>query len=454
MRVQTLKSISKIEEPGVEVYTAGWVRTVRKSKNVGFIELHDGTQLSTTQCVVDKNSPFFESLGTLTLGSCVRIQGVVQIPINRKQSVEILVSNIEIEGLADADYPLQKKRHSFEYLRTVPHLRARTNTFNAVFRTRSILTQGMQSFLHENDFTYIQSPAITTTDAEGGEEVFRISTLDAEKEKQSYDEDFFHKPAYLSVTGQLNLEPFIHAFRNVYTFGPSFRAEKSNTSRHVAEFWQIEPEMAFVGLDEIIEVIESMIKSTISYTLEHARDEIVFFDTYIEAGLIDKLNKTIQEPFAKISYKEAIAMLEPYHDKFKIIPTWESGLYSEHEHFLTDVIFGKPVFVTHYPKEQKAFYMLVEEDGTVGATDLLFPGIGEVVGASEREYRYEVLKERIVECGLDLSEYQWYLDTRRFGTCQHSGFGIGLERLMRYITGMENIRDVIAYPRTPGNAEF
>ncbi|QIK69305.1 asparagine--tRNA ligase [Erysipelothrix sp. HDW6C] len=455
MKVQTLKAIQHSGHDQDTVHTAGWIRTIRKSKNVSFFELHDGTQLSTTQCVVDNTSALSQVVDTLTLGSCVRLTGILKTGLDGKHHMEIHVKDLWVEGIADDDFPLQKKRHSFEYLRTIPHLRARTNTFNAVFRTRSILTRAIQNFLYDHDFVYIQAPAITTTDAEGGGEVFRITTLNPEKDHQHFADDFFKKTAYLSVTGQLNLEPFITGFRNVYTFGPSFRAEKSNTSRHVAEFWQVEPEMAFVGLEEMMDIIEAMTKYIITFTLKHAPDEMVFFDTFIEKGVLEKLHATVQEPYARITYTEAISRLEEHADCFKVPTTWEGGLLSEHEHFLTDVIYKKPVFVTDYPKEQKAFYMLVNDDQkTVGATDLLFPKIGEVVGASERESRHDVLKQRILECGLDLDTYQWYLDTRRFGTCQHSGFGIGIERLLRYITGMENIRDVIAYPRTPGSAEF
>ncbi|QIK86241.1 asparagine--tRNA ligase [Erysipelothrix sp. HDW6B] len=454
MSLHSLKSLHTLEH-GTPVHVAGWVRTTRQSRSILFIEIHDGSQFATTQCVIDADHSQYSVISKLTIGSSVRIHGQLKTGLTGKHKHEIAIDTIIVEGMADSDYPLQKKRHSFEFLRTIPHLRPRSNTFYAVFKTRSILTQGMHKYLESQDVTYIQAPAITTTDAEGGGDVFRISTLDPTQPHQDFKDDIFKQEAFLNVTGQIHIEPFIQAFQRVYTFGPSFRAEKSNTSRHVSEFWQVEPELAYVDLVGLMDFIESMSNAMIQYVLDHASEELAFFDEFIEKGLIKKLQQTVSEPYGRISYSQAIQLLVDTDHAFTVNPTWETGIQSEHEHYLTDVIFKKPVFVTDYPKDQKAFYMKLNDDQvTVAATDLLFPKIGEIVGASERETRLDVLQERIKAHDLDEQLYTWYLDTRRYGTVEHSGFGLGIERFMRYITGMDNIRDVIPYPRTPGSADF
>lgn len=444
-----------------EIKLGGWVRTARLSKNIGFIELYDGTIQKTIQIVYDSQMEGFEEISKVIAGTCLIVEGKIVLSPNEKQKYEIQATKIEIMGTSDAAYPLQKKRHSYEYLRTLPHLRARTNLFSAVFRVRSILNYAIHNYLKEKGFVYIPTPCITTSDCEGAGETFKITTVDFdnvpldENGKMDYSQDFFGKPAYMTVSGQLNVEPFCTAFRNVYTFGPCFRAENSNTTRHVAEFWQVEPEMAFAELDDLIETIEDMSKYIIKYVLDNAMLELKLFDEYVEKGLIEKLQNVVNSEFAKITYNEAIEILKSADQEFSVPAEWGGGIQTEHERYLADVVYKRPVFVTDYPKEVKAFYMRVNDDGkTVAATDLLFPGLGEIVGASEREERYDVLVKRIKELGLNVEEYDWYCDLRRFGTCKHSGFGMGVERMMRFVTGMENIRDVIPYPRAPKYAEF
>lgn len=423
------------------VIVSGWVKTKRLGKAVGFVEISDGTCMQSIQVVLDLSLPFDTTFG---LGACLLVTGTLTLTPDAKQPFEVIAREITLMGDSAPEYPLQKKRHSNEYLRTIPHLRPRTNLFSAIFRTRSVLTHAITEFLYQEGFTQIQTPCMTSCDGEGAGEVFRLKT-----------EEFFGKETYLTVTGQLHLEPFAQALRRVYTFGPSFRAEDSNTPRHVAEFWQVEPEMAFCNLQELMDTIEAMCKFIIKACLQEAREELEFFERFIEPGLVEKLEKVVCTDFARIPYHTAVKLLLDSGVEFKIPASYETPIQTEHERYLADVIFQKPVFVTDYPKEHKAFYMYVnEDDKTVAATDLLFPKLGEIVGASQREDRLEVLQKRIQECGLRAEDYDWYCDLRRFGSCTHSGFGLGVERMMRYITGVENIRDVIAYPRTPGNILF
>ncbi len=443
MKLLSIKEFMKGYEQmnGQIVLVSGWVKTKRLGKDVGFVEISDGTCMQSIQVVTEVSKGFDMSFG---IGSCLLVRGILKVTPDSKQPFEVLAEEITVMGASEADYPLQKKRHSNEYLRTIPHLRPRTNLFSAVFRVRSVVTHAILEFLYQEGFVQIQTPCMTSCDGEGAGEVFRLKT-----------EEFFGKETYLTVTGQLHLEPFAQALRRVYTFGPSFRAEDSNTPRHVAEFWQVEPEMAFCDLEELMDTIETMCKFIISAALEEAREELEFFDRFVEPGLVAKLEQVVAVDFARVSYKEAVRLLVESGAEFQIPASLQTPIQTEHERYLAGEIFGKPVFVTDYPKEQKAFYMYVNEDGeTVAATDLLFPKLGEIVGASQRESRLEVLQKRIEECGLRSEDYEWYCDLRRYGSCTHSGFGLGVERMMRYITGMENIRDVIAYPRTPGNILF
>lgn len=423
------------------VVVSGWVKAKRIGKQIGFIELSDGTCMKNAQVVIDVNHQENLSFG---IGACLLATGIMKLTPEAKQPFEIIAKEICIMGNSEIDYPLQKKRHSNEYLRTIPHLRPRTNLFSAIFRVRSVVTRAITDFLYQNGFTQIHTPFLTSCDGEGAGEVFKLKT-----------EEFFGKESYLTVTGQLHLEPFAQALRKVYTFGPSFRAEDSNTPRHAAEFWQVEPEMAFCDLNELMDVIETMCKYIIKFCLEEAYEELTFFEKFVEPGLIEKLEQNINTDFERITYHEAVKILMSSGEEFKIPASYETPIQTEHERYLAGVVFGKPVFVTNYPKEQKAFYMYLNDDKkTVAATDLLFPKLGEIVGASQREDRLEVLKQRIDECGLRQEDYDWYCDLRRYGSCTHSGFGLGLERMLRYITGIENIRDVIAYPRTPKNILF
>ena len=372
------------------------------------------------------------------------VNGVLKLTPEAKQPFEVVAKEISVAGDSAPDYPLQKKRHSNEYLRTIPHLRPRTNLFSAIFRMRSVVTHAITDFLYKEGFTQIHTPFMTSCDGEGAGEVFRLKT-----------EEFFCKETYLTVTGQLHVEPFAQALRKVFAFGPSFRAEDSNTPRHAAEFWQVEPEIAFCDLQELMDVIEALCKHIIRFCLEEAREELEFFERFMEPGLIEKLEQNLTVDFARVSYHDAVKILMESGEEFQIPASFETPIQTEHERYLAGVVYGRPVFVTDYPKEQKAFYMYLNEDGkTVAATDLLFPKLGEIVGASQREDRLEVLLQRIDECGLKREDYEWYCDLRRYGSCTHSGFGLGVERMLRYITGVENIRDVIAYPRTPKNIMF
>lgn len=444
-----------------EVQVSGWVRTVRDSKTFGFIELNDGSFYSNVQIVFDDTLKNFTDICKLTISSSIIVTGIVVETENAKQPFEIKASNVNIYNLSDSDYPLQKKRHTFEYLRTVAHLRPRTNTFNAVFRVRSILSYAIHKFFQERGFVYVHTPLITSSDCEGAGEMFTVSTLDfnnipkTEDGKVDYSKDFFGKNSHLTVSGQLDVENYAFAFRNVYTFGPTFRAENSNTVKHAAEFWMIEPEICFADLNDDMNLAEDMVKYIISYVLENAPEEMQFFDKLIAPGLLDRLNHVINSDFGRITYTDAIKELEKVNDKFEYKVHWGSDIQTEHERYLSEVIFGKPVFVTDYPKDIKAFYMKQNPDGkTVAAADLLVPGIGELIGGSQREEDIEKLRARMKELNLNEEDYWWYIDLRRFGSSEHSGFGLGFERMMMYLTGMQNIRDVIPFPRTPKNCEF
>lgn len=444
-----------------EVQISGWVKTVRDSKTFGFIELNDGSFFKNVQIVFDDKLSNFAEICKLSISSSIIVTGTVVKTENAKQPFEIKASSIEIFDIADSDYPLQKKRHTFEYLRTISYLRPRTNTFNAVFRVRSVLSYAIHKFFQERGFVYVHTPLITSSDCEGAGEMFTVSTFDfnnipkLEDGSVDYSKDFFGKNTHLTVSGQLDVENYAFAFRNVYTFGPTFRAENSNTVKHAAEFWMIEPEICFANLEDDMNLAEDMIKYIISYVLENASEEMEFFDKFISPGLIERLTLVINSDFGRITYTDAIKELEKNNDKFEYKVTWGTDIQTEHERYLSEVVFGKPVFVTDYPKEIKAFYMKQNPDGkTVAATDLLVPGIGELIGGSQREDDIDKLRARIKELGLKEEDYWWYLDLRRFGSSEHSGFGLGFERMMMYLTGMQNIRDVIPFPRTPKNCEF
>ena len=444
-----------------EVTIEGWVKTLRDSKTFGFIEINDGSFFKNVQIVFDNTLSNFDKICKLSISSSVKITGMLVKTENAKQPFEIKATDVTIYNLSDADYPLQKKRHTFEYLRTVAHLRPRTNTFNAVFRVRSVAAYALHKFFQERNFVYVHSPIITSSDAEGAGEMFNVSNFDfndipkTEDGKVDYSKDFFARPAHLTVSGQLDVENYAFAFRNVYTFGPTFRAENSNTVKHAAEFWMIEPEICFADLNDDMDLAEDMLKFVISYVLENCPEEMEFFNNFIDKTLLERLHNVISSDFGRISYTDAIKELEKANDKFEFPVSWGCDLQTEHERYLSEVVFKKPVFVTDYPMDIKAFYMKQNPDGkTVAAADLLAPGIGEIIGGSQREENLEKLEKRMNELGLDKKDYWWYLDLRRFGSVVHSGFGLGFERLLMYITGMQNIRDVIPFPRTPNNCEF
>lgn len=442
-----------------EIAVSGWVKSIRTSRKVGFLILHDGTCFKTLQIVFEEGLSNFDEISKLNVGSSVVVRGTLISTPDARQPFEVQASNIEVEGRSTPDYPLQKKRHTMEFLRTIPHLRSRTNTFMAVFRVRSILAYAIHRFYQENGFVYIHTPLITSSDCEGAGEMFQVTTLDLDLVAKSgkppaYNRDFFGKPAFLTVSGQLDVETFLASFRNVYTFGPAFRAENSNTPRHAAEFWMIEPELAFADLDDLIEHEETMFKYIINYVLENAPDEMQFFDSFVEKGLIAKLKGIVSSDFGRVTYSEAIDILLKNGDIFENKVAWGMDLQTEHERFLTEKIFKKPLFVTDYPRDIKAFYMKQNPDGkTVAAVDLLVPGVGEIMGGSQREEDYDKLIGRMSELDLDLKSYGFYLDLRKYGTIRHAGFGLGFERALMYITGMANIRDCIPFPRTPGNCE-
>lgn len=446
---------------GQEVELSGWVKTIRDSKTFGFMELNDGSFFNNVQIVFENKLKNFDDICKLSISSAVTIQGKMIKTENAKQPFEIKASKVEIENICPLDYPLQKKRHSFEYLRTVSHLRPRTNTFNAVFRVRSILAFAIHKFFQERGFVYVHTPIITSSDAEGAGEMFRVSSLDFEnipktqEGKVDYSKDFFGKPAHLTVSGQLDAENYAFAFRNVYTFGPTFRAENSNTVKHASEFWMIEPEMCFATLEDDMRLAEDMVKYIISDVFANAPEEMLFFNKYIDTGLAERLENVVTSDFGRITYTDAIKELEKHNDEFEFPVSWGCDIQTEHERYLSEKIFGKPVFVTDYPKDIKAFYMKQNPDGkTVAAVDLLVPGIGEIIGGSQREEDYEKLRQRMQELNMPEKDYWWYLDLRRYGSCKHAGFGLGFERMMMYLTGMSNIRDVIPFPRTPKNCEF
>ena len=444
-----------------EIVLEGWVRTVRDSKNFGFIELNDGTFFKNVQIVFNDKLNNFDEIRKLTISSSIKVTGILVITENAKQPFEIQASKIEIENLSDSSYPLQKKRHSFEYLRTIAHLRPRTNTFSAVFRVRSVLSYAIHKFFQERGFVYVHTPLITASDAEGAGEMFNVNSFDlnnipkTEDGNVDFSKDFFGKPAHLTVSGQLNAETFAESFCNVYTFGPTFRAEDSNTVKHAAEFWMIEPEICFADLKDDMDLAEEMIKYIFKYVLDNCPEEMEFFNQFVDKGLLDRLNNVINSDFVRISYTDSIKELEKHNDEFEYKVSWGVDLQTEHERYLCEKIFKKPVFVTDYPKDIKAFYMKLNDDGkTVAAADLLVPGIGEIIGGSQREENYEKLLSRINELNMPIENYSWYLDLRKYGSCVHSGFGLGFERAIMYLTGMQNIRDVIPFPRTPKNCEF
>ena len=444
-----------------EITLEGWVRTIRDSKTFGFIELNDGSFFKNVQIVFSDTLDNFAEIAKLSISSSIKVTGTFVITENAKQPFEIQATKIEILNLCDLEYPLQKKRHSFEYLRTISHLRPRTNTFNAVFRVRSVFAYAIHKFFQERGFVYVHTPILTSSDAEGAGEMFSVTSFDlakvptAEDGQVDYSKDFFGKPAHLTVSGQLNVETYATAFRNVYTFGPTFRAENSNTVKHAAEFWMIEPEICFADLNDDMDLAEEMLKYTFSYVLEHCKEEMEFFNNFVDKGLLERLNNVIHSDFARISYTDAIKELEKANDKFEFKVSWGVDLQTEHERYLCEQVFKKPVFVTDYPMDIKAFYMKQNPDGkTVAAADLLAPGIGEIIGGSQREENYDKLVYRMKELNMDIDSYNWYLDLRKYGSCDHAGFGLGFERAIMYLTGMQNIRDVIPFPRTPKNCEF
>ena len=444
-----------------KVTVGGWIKNNRDSKSIGFIALDDGSCFKNLQLVYSDKLENFAKVAKLNVGASVIATGTIVATPEAKQPLEMQVTKIEVEGESSADYPLQKKRHSFEYLRTIPHLRVRTNTFEAVMRVRSLAAYAIHKFFQERDFVYVHAPEITGSDAEGAGEMFQVTTLDLANVpktpdgKVDYSQDFFGKPTNLTVSGQLDVETYAFAFRNVYTFGPTFRAEKSNTQRHAAEFWMIEPEICFADLEDDMELAEAMLKYVINYVLENAPDEMAFFNQFIDKGLIERLHHVASSDFGRITYTDAVKILEQHNDEFENKVYWGCDLQTEHERFLTEKEFGRPVFVTDYPKEIKAFYMRANDDGkTVAAVDCLVPGIGEIIGGSQREERYDLLRARIEELGMDENQYRYYLDLRKYGGCRHAGFGLGFERLVMYLTGVDNIRDVLPHPRTVGNADF
>lgn len=444
-----------------EVTIGGWVRSNRKSKAFGFLMINDGTFFEPVQVVYGDGIANFEEIGKVNVGAALIITGTFVATPDAKQPFELQAKEIEVEGASSPDYPLQKKRHTFEYLRTISHLRPRTNTFEAVFRVRSLTAYAIHKFFQERDFVYVHTPIITGSDCEGAGEMFQVTSMNlAELPKTEdgdidYTQDFFGKPTNLTVSGQLNGETYAMAFKNIYTFGPTFRAENSNTTRHAAEFWMIEPEIAFADLDDDMMLAEHMLKYIIGYVLENAPEEMAFFNQFVDKGLIERLEHVKNSDFARVSYTEAIKILEKNNSKFDYKVSWGADLQTEHERYLTEQVFKRPVFVYDYPKEIKAFYMKLNEDGkTVAAVDCLVPGIGEIIGGSQREDDHDKLLARIQELGLAEEDYAFYLDLRKYGSARHAGFGLGFERCVMYLTGMANIRDVVPFPRTVNNCEL
>jgi len=464
MQRVTLRELSKASENYADslITVAGWVRTLRTSKHLGFIELNDGTAFKNLQVVFeDDKVENFNEVGKLNVGAAVIVKGKLLLTPEAKQPYEIHAVEIEIEGQSTPDYPLQKKKHSIEFLRTIAHLRPRTNTFSAVFRVRSVAAYAIHKFFNERGFVYAHTPLITGSDCEGAGEMFRVTTLDpqnpplTEDGKVDFSQDFFGKPTSLTVSGQLNGECMAMAFSNIYTFGPTFRAEKSYTGRHAAEFWMIEPEMAFADLNDYMDVATDMIKYVLAYVMEQCPDEMKFFNQFYDKGLLERLQNVVDSDFVRLPYTEAVDILVKSGKEFDYPVSWGTDLQTEHERYLTEEVYKKPVFVTDYPKDIKAFYMRLNDDGkTVAAADLLVPGVGEIIGGSQREERLDVLLDRIHELGLKEEDYSWYLDLRRYGGARHAGYGLGFERLIMYMTGISNIRDVIPFPRTTGSAEF
>ena len=447
---------------GKEITVSGWVRTIRVSKNFGFIELNDGSFFKSLQIVIEQDKlENYAEISKLNVGAAITVTGILELTPEAKQPFELKADSAYIDGASTPDYPLQKKRHSFEYLRTISHLRPRTNTFAAVFRIRSLIAYAIHRFFQERGFVYVHTPIITGNDCEGAGEMFEVTTLDMENPPRNedgsvdYSKDFFGKKTSLTVSGQLNGETYCMAFRNIYTFGPTFRAENSNTTRHAAEFWMIEPEIAFADLADDMDLAEDMLKYIINYCLDNAPEEMEFFNKFVDKGLLDRLHNVVANEFKRITYTEAIELLKKNNDKFEYPVEWGSDLQTEHERYLTETLFKRPVMVTDYPKDIKAFYMKQNPDGkTVAAVDVLVPGIGEIIGGSQREEDYDKLLARIKELGMNEEDYSWYLDLRKYGTNKHAGFGLGFERAVMYITGMQNIRDVLPFPRTVGTAEF
>ena len=460
-KLVTVKEIFEDREKYLDkdIAVGGWVRSVRDSRTFGFIVLNDGSFFETLQIVYHDDLENFAAISKLNVGSAIIVRGKLVATPEAKQPFEIQASAIEVEGTSTPDYPLQKKRHTLEYLRSMPHLRPRTNTFQAVFRVRSVLAYAIHKFFQDRGFVYVHTPIITSSDCEGAGEMFQVTTLDLDRIAKSgevdYSKDFFDKQTFMTVSGQLDVETFCMSFRNVYTFGPTFRAENSNTTRHAAEFWMIEPEIAFGDLEDVMELEEAMLKYIISYVLENLPEEMKFFDSFIEKGLLDRLHNILEHDFARITYTDAVELLKEHNDIFENKVEWGCDLQTEHERYLTEKVYGRPVFVTDYPKDIKAFYMKLNADGrTVAAVDCLVPGVGEIMGGSQREDDYDKLLERINEMGLDPEAYGFYLDLRKYGTVRHSGFGLGFERAVMYLTGMQNIRDVLPFPRTVGNCEL
>ena len=460
MELTSIRSLFRDKEKytGKEVTVGGWIRSIRDSKTFGFIVINDGTFFEPLQVVYSDKLDNFDVISKLNVGAAIIVRGTLVETPNAKQPFEIQAESVEVEGPSTGEYPLQKKRHSFEYLRTISHLRPRTNTFQAVFRVRSLIAYAIHKFFQEREFVYVHTPLITGSDCEGAGEMFRVTTLDMENLPKTpegaidYAQDFFGKETNLTVSGQLNGETFAQAFKNIYTFGPTFRAENSNTTRHAAEFWMIEPEIAFADLKDDMMLAESMLKYVIRYVLDHAPEEMNFFNSFVDKGLIDRLKHVEQSEFAHVTYTEAIEILEKNNDRFEYKVSWGADLQTEHERYLTEEVYKRPVFVTDYPKEIKAFYMKLNEDGkTVAAMDCLVPGIGEIIGGSQREDDYDKL---VKECGLNQEDYDFYLDLRKYGSTRHAGFGLGFERCVMYLTGMQNIRDVVPFPRTVKNCEL
>ena len=444
-----------------EITVGGWVRSIRDSKAFGFIVINDGTFFTPLQVVYHDDMENFEEISKLNVGAAVVVTGTLVATPQAKQPFEIQAKTVTVEGASAPDYPLQKKRHSFEYLRTIAHLRPRTNTFQAVFRVRSLTAYALHKFFQERGFVYVHTPIITGSDCEGAGEMFRVTTMDMENVPKTengavdYTQDFFGKETSLTVSGQLNAETYAQAFGNVYTFGPTFRAENSNTTRHAAEFWMLEPEMAFADLEDDMDLAEDMLKYVINYVMENAPEEMNFFNSFVDKGLIDRLTNVATSEFARITYTDALEILKKHNDKFEFKVSWGIDLQTEHERYLTEEVYKRPVFVTDYPKDIKAFYMKQNPDGkTVAAVDCLVPGIGEIIGGSQREDDYEKLATRMEELGMKIEDYGFYMDLRKYGSTRHAGFGLGFERCIMYLTGMGNIRDVIPFPRTVNNCEL